>query len=54
MLPISLELTVVVVRARDIVVQVQLLLPVSSVAGFIRVLVTFLQELVSDVGSLDT
>ena len=48
------EPAVVVARARDIVVQVQLLLPVSSVAECIKVLVIFLHELVSDVGSLDT
>ena len=51
---IGLEPAVVVARARDIVVQVQLLLPVSSMAECIRVLVTFLQELVFAVGSLDT
>ena len=48
------EPAVVVARVQGIVMQVQLLLPISSMVEFIRVLVTFLQELVSDMGSLDT
>ena len=48
------ELAVVVAKARDIVVQDLLLLFVRSVAEFIKVLVIFLQELVFNVGNLDT